>query len=222
MKSLPQPCFERARRLKQRGLVLFFALIALVALSLAAVALIRSVDTSTLIAGNLAFKQAATTSGDAGVEAAVSWLEAQQAAATLARVGTLNNVLNDLTHPFNITSAANGYYSNTNPAVSLTDGTGIQWTDADSVLVLPNPDSSGNTKRYVIQRMCRTSNQVPTVANCLFSGTPKIRDGQEVKPPQEVCAGAGCPVAGEAPQIRVTTRTIGPRNTVSYVQAFVY
>ena len=42
----------------QRGLVLFFALIALVAMSLAALALVRSVDTSTLISGNLAFRQA--------------------------------------------------------------------------------------------------------------------------------------------------------------------
>lgn len=57
--------------LKQRGVVLFFALIALVAMSLAAVALIRSVDTSTLIAGNLAFKQATKNSAEAGIEAAI-------------------------------------------------------------------------------------------------------------------------------------------------------
>ena len=45
---------EPSFRTAQRGVVLFFALIALVAMSLAAVALIRSVDTSTIIAGNLA------------------------------------------------------------------------------------------------------------------------------------------------------------------------
>lgn len=220
MKSLPQPCFERAHRLKQRGLVLFFALIALVALSLAAVALIRSVDTSTLIAGNLAFKQAATTSGDAGVEAAVSWLEAQQLAATQARVGTNNNVLNDSTHPFNITSETNGYYTEVS-----TVSTAALFTDAPWAAITAIPettDGSGNRIRYIIQRMCRTSNQVPTTANCLFSGAFRSTSGQEVKLPQEVCTGTGCPVAGQAPQIRVTTRTIGPRNTVSYVQAFVY
>ena len=59
---------------QQRGVVLFLALIALVIMSLAAVALIRSVDTNTLIAGNLSFKQAATTSADAGTEAAIAML----------------------------------------------------------------------------------------------------------------------------------------------------
>lgn len=56
----------------QRGVVLFFALISLLAIMLAAVALVRSVDTSTIIAGNLAFKQSATSSGDAGTETAVT------------------------------------------------------------------------------------------------------------------------------------------------------
>jgi Tfp pilus assembly protein PilX len=40
-----------------RGAVLFIALIVLVAMTLAGIAIMRSVDTATLIAGNLAFKQ---------------------------------------------------------------------------------------------------------------------------------------------------------------------
>lgn len=64
---------------KQNGVVLFFSLIALVVMSLAAVALIRSVDTNTLISGNLAFKQSATISADAGLETALKWLDTNQA-----------------------------------------------------------------------------------------------------------------------------------------------
>ena len=45
----------RPSRRKQSGVVLFISLIILVAMSLAGIALIRSVDTSNLIAGNLAF-----------------------------------------------------------------------------------------------------------------------------------------------------------------------
>ena len=60
----------------EKGVVLFIALIALVVMSLAAVALIRSVDTNTLIAGNLGFKQSATVSADSGVETAITWLNA--------------------------------------------------------------------------------------------------------------------------------------------------
>ena len=206
------------RVMKQRGVVLFFALISLLAIMLAAVALVRSVDTSTIIAGNLAFKQAATTSGDAGTEAAVVWLTAAEAA------DNSKNVLTDTTHVFNIDNAAAGYYSSLNPALSLTASSGlrIQWTDADSVLVLPDPDSSGNSVRYVIQRMCRNANVAIQNADCLFSGALQDLNGKNIPLPQDVCIGAGCPVAGQTPQIRITSRTTGPRNTISYVQAFVY
>ena len=46
-----KPKFGHIRSMQQSGMVLFLALIALVVLSLAAVALIRSVDTNNLIAG---------------------------------------------------------------------------------------------------------------------------------------------------------------------------
>ncbi len=64
MKSSARVVFARARRSGQRGVALFFALICMVAIMLAAVMLVRSVDTATLIAGNLAFQQSATRSGD--------------------------------------------------------------------------------------------------------------------------------------------------------------
>lgn len=199
---------------KQRGLVLFFALIALVAMSLAAVALIRSVDTSTMIAGNLAFKQAATTSGDAGIEAAVSWLTTTEAA------NSALNVLTNGTHPFNITNlAANpGYHSSADPALNLTaDAT---WNGVNNAAA--GTDGSGNTISYIIQRMCRNANQPIQSANCLFSSAIEDKNGQNIPLPQDICTGSGCPVAGQTPQIRITARTTGPRNTVSYVQAFVY
>lgn len=214
MKPLPKPRFERVRAMQQRGVVLFFTLIALVAMSLAAVALIRSVDTSTLIAGNLAFKQAATTSGDAGIEAAVNWMAAIEAA------NNAINVLNDPAHPFNITdlAARPGYHSSADPALDITaDAT---WDDVNNVLV--GTDGSGNTVRYIIQRMCRIANQPIQNANCLFSGAIEDNSGQSIPLPQEVCQGAGCPVAGQTPQIRITSRATGPKSTVSYVQAFVY
>lgn len=214
MKPLPKLRSERVRAMKQRGVVLFFTLVALLVMSLAAVALIRSVDTGTMIAGNLAFKQSATSSGDAGIEAAVNWL------ATIQAANLTVNVLTDATHPFNVDNPTAGYYSSLNTALSLTDGSGIQWDNNDSVLV--GTDGSGNTIRYVIQRVCRNANLPIQTAGCLFSGAIQDNSGQNIPLPQEVCQGAGCPVAGQTPQIRVTSRTTGPKNTVSYVQAFVY
>ncbi|MDD2928599.1 MAG: hypothetical protein PHY50_02110 [Sideroxydans sp.] len=215
---------------RQRGVVLFFALVALVAMSLAAVALIRSVDTSTIIAGNLAFKQSATNSGDGGLEAAFTWLATVQAA------NSSLIVLNDATHPFNLTCLAvraagtlstddpgcpaiiPGYHSSIDPSLDLTDD--ATWDDVNSVST--TPDGSGNTTRYIIQRACRNGNQPVQTAGCLFGGTAQTRDGMHVKPPQAMCDGPGCPPAGQSPQNRVTARTKGPRNTVSFVQAFAY
>lgn len=196
----------------QHGVVLFFALISLVAIMLAAVALIRSVDTGTVIAGNLAFKQAATTSGDAGTEAAMAWVAATETA------NLDKPVLKDATNPLNITDATKGYYSNLDPALDLfADAT---WNAITGVAA--TTDTSGNTVRYIVQRACRTANVAIQNAGCLFSGAALNSDGQEVQLPQDVCEGAGCPVAGQSPMIRVTSKVTGPRNTVSYVQAFVY
>jgi Tfp pilus assembly protein PilX len=201
---------------KQRGVALFFALVCLVAIMLAAVVLVRSVDTSTLISGNLAFQRAATSSADAGTEAAITWLT------TIETANATKNVLTDPTHPFNVDNGALGYYSRLDPAKSLTasSGTRFAWDNTDSVALAT--DSSGNTTRYIIQRMCRTGGVAIKDANCLFSGAILDTNNQAIPLPQEICKGVGCPVAGQTPQIRITSKTIGPKNTVSYVQAFVY
>ena len=206
--------FPHIKALKQHGLVLFLALVALVVLSLAAVALIRSVDTGTLIAGNIAFKQAATTSADAGVDAAIAQLIAMRDS------NGSKNVLNDSTHTFNITDTGTrpGYFSSADPVLNLTaDAT---WNDVNNVLV--GTDASGNTVRYIIQRMCRTADQAIETAGCLFSTSTEDNGEQRVKYPKDICDGPGCPVPGQTPQLRVTVRVSGPKNTVSYVQAFVY
>lgn len=221
----------RQYAVKQRGVVLFFALIALVVMSLAAVALIRSVDTSTMIAGNLAFKQAATTSGDAGIETAIEWLTATQ----LAEKTAGRDVYKHATHAFNNTNEVAGYYSNADTALSLIADPvwdaidpDITYTDsAGNLKTIGITDTSGNTIRFVIQRMCRIAypandtRNIPEKANCLFSSAALDNSGQEVKLPQDVCQGVGCPSAGQTPQIRITVRITGPRNTVSYIQSFV-
>jgi len=200
---------------KQRGVVLFFALIALVVMSLAAVALIRSVDTSTLIAGNLAFRQAATTSGDAGVESAVAAMAAMQTAMDTAG----SKLFIDPAAVLNVTDAANGFYSSSvTPALNLTDS--AIWVDGSSKLVAT--DASGNTIRYIIQRMCRNPDSLPLTSNCMLSAPIPDANQKTVPLPQEICIGADCPTAGQVPQYRITSRTEGPANTVSYIQAFVY
>ncbi|MFW5431826.1 MAG: hypothetical protein ACKE5M_05520 [Methylophilaceae bacterium] len=200
----------------QKGLVLFFALIALVAMSLAAAALIRSVDTSVLVAGNLAFRQSATISADSGLVSASDWIVANSAA--------LNN-----------TSAANGYYATSADlsavlpigglaaAEGATWTSGDAWTDTTSRLAVGNglaagADSAGNTIRYVVQRMCRTAGTA-TTASCLMGST--AAEGNSLGSTGEQGLGAGTNDA-LSPMYRVTARVAGPKNTVSYIQAYIF
>ena len=180
----------------QKGVVLFFALIALVVMSLAAVALIRSVDTNNLIAGNLAFKQSSMFSADSGVEAAITWLTGKD-------VSTLN-----------VSNAAGGYY-----ATSLTDAkTLINASGIDSTL----DDGQGNAVRYVIQRMCQaegvTTNTVDKrKQNCLFAPGPDTN----CKAGGALCATFKLN-ATQSLLYRITARVTGPKNTISYIQTFVF
>ena len=203
------------RKLRQRGIVVIFALIALVAMTLASLALLRSVDTSTLISGNLAFKQAATTSGDSGIESAMTAIATRQSAA--ANAGKTVYLSADYT--LNVTSASTGYYSNADSALNLTaDAT---WVPGTSSAYAGTTDN-GNSIQYIVQRMCRAANQVLSTANCLFGGTPADTSGHATPLPPDICSGPGCPAAGQAPQYRVTARVTGPRNSISYIQAMVY
>lgn len=190
---------------KQQGVVLFIALIALVIMSLAAVALIRSVDTSTVIAGNLASKQSATTSADSGLETALIWMAS----------------ISDLT-TFNNDHATVGYY-----ATQTNDPTTFNWNDADSKpasdasgnINASGTDASGNTIRYVIQRMCRVAGE-PAAGNCLFGAPAVNTSSQGVRPAPLACA--TCSNTEQSPIYRVTARVVGVKNTISYIQAFIY
>lgn len=217
---------SRINRMHQRGVVLFIALMALVVLSLAAVALVRSVDTSTLVAGNLAFKQAATSSADAGLESAIPWILTTQVAQTS------KDPWLDITHALNVDSATTGYYASmvkldgsekldlaaasTWDAVHSRPGTGTNF-DADGL-----NSSTGNTVRYIIQRVCRSDNVqlLLSTSSCLFSDF-QVNIGSK-RGRLTYDAGLGTGASGGSPLYRITARVTGPRNTVSYIQAYAY
>lgn len=199
-------CFSSSPySVKQRGVVLFIALIALVAMTLATVALIRSVDTSTVIAGNLAFKQASTASADVALNNASDWINT---------ISTGNPTILETDSP------SNGYYATSTGRNLIADAT---WATGASVLatgtgITSGTDTSGNTIRYIIQRMCRSSGTA-TTNNCVFGAATANSGSQAVKDATE----AGGPVSASAsPIYRVTVRVTGPRNTVSYIQGLLY
>lgn len=196
----------------QRGVVLLIALIMLVAMTLGVIALVRSVNMTNIIAGNLAFQQGATNSGDTGIEVAINWLETNNGPTLYLPV------------------AAQGY-----SATRGDPATGQSWDaywraslSAQAVTVNPNlpgtfmayaasaPNAAGNTVSYAIQRLCAQA-LPPSSANAGCSQPPAtVSTGSSSK-------GAGVVALTYGSQVyyRITSRIAGPRNTVSYVQAIV-
>ncbi len=211
-------CFPVCRD-RQRGVVLFFTLIALLAMSLAAVALIRSVDTSALIAGNLAFKQSTTVSADAGIAASMNALTAMQ---NLAAPGS--NIDTDATFPLNVTDTTvnRGYFAFFDPNFDVvhTSWTGLSYQSVNAGA----PDASGNTVRFIIQRMCRISNVGLKNADCLLAAPLKNTGSASVDSAPEHCdeTTMDCTKNGQPAQTRITVRADGPNSSVSYVQGFVF
>jgi type IV pilus assembly protein PilX len=190
------PSNPKSRSAKQAGVVLFIALIALIVMSLAAVALIRSVDTNTMIAGNLSFKQSALISADSGVETALSWL------------GVDRNLDNNI--------SSSGYYASfSDDAKALADGSNAQ--PATGANITAGLDSSGNTIRYVIERMCKNTGAANT-SHCLYGPAGEDENSKSNCDLSNPCVGE--PTG--ALLYRITTKVTGPKNTVSYSQAFVY
>jgi type IV pilus assembly protein PilX len=180
---------------RQQGVVLFIVLIVLVAMTLAGIAMVRSVDTGNVIAGNLAFKQTTIHAADRGIQAAYDWLVANSAGMTLQNT--------DLTK---------GYYSSRPAEEKWTDPS--KWTSA---VTLPD-DGSGYTVSYVIHRMCKDPDKPyngtdQQCATSFPSGAGSSGGSMAV----------GATVFEGNPQLyyRITARVVGPRNTVSIVQAVV-
>lgn len=198
---------------RQRGVVLMIALIMLVAMTLGGLALVRSVNMTNIIAGNLAFQQGATNSGDTGIEVAISWLEANSGPTLYSSV------------------AAQGY-----SATRGDPGAGQSWDAywraalfARAVTLNPNvpgtfmaysasaPNTAGNTVSYAIQRLCALEGAAPSTSGARCSQPPAtISTSSSSK-------GAGVVALTYGSQVyyRITSRIAGPRNTVSYVQAIV-
>lgn len=188
---------------RQRGVVLVIALIVLVGLTLAGLALMRSVDMTNIIAGNMAFQQAATQAADTGTEAAVTWLEANN-------TGTF------------LHSDQTGY------SATVQNPSGTQTWDNFWVTVLaqrsPLPlittmtadASMGNTVAYSIQRLCASAGD-PTAPStrCTLSQSAAASTGSSM--------GAGVVAFQYNGQVlyRITTRVSGPRNAVSYIQTII-
>jgi type IV pilus assembly protein PilX len=198
-RPLPQREPRIAFASKQRGVVLLIAFIILVALTLSAVALMRSVDTTNLIAGNMSFNQSAVHAGERSTQLAVAnWLEP-------------NSGIGDV--DLHSSSTANGYQ-----AVRQDPAAGVSWdafwtATLAAQAVTGVSDAAGNTVSYVIHRLCDAVGP-PHKVNCSKSPASGNTGGS-------FSAGGPPPIASSQVYYRITTRIAGPRNTVAYIQTIV-
>jgi Tfp pilus assembly protein PilX len=133
---------------RQSGTSLIIVVILLVILMISALALVRSSETVGAIAGNVAFKQAATEAADTGIAAANAWL-----------IGAANTDL-----------AVAGVYYATRQNVDTHGLPTINWAD------VPVRAVSHFKVQHVVERLCQGPTPVANVVSqCLT--TENTQDG---------------------------------------------
>lgn len=188
-------------RKRQRGVVLFLSLIVLVALMLGGVALFRNVDTGILVAGNVALQKSATRSGDAGAEAAIAWLRGN--AGPTLYTDAVGYIAAGLANPKGSNQTWAQYWDTL--------------VGAYTPVTLP-ADAAGNTSSYLIQRLCNLTGRAYS------SGPPPV---ECVEPPPSGSSGSskgsGAIELNRPTKVyyRITVRTTGPKNSISFIQTTV-
>jgi type IV pilus assembly protein PilX len=221
---------------RQQGVVLLIALIILVAMTLAGIGMMRSVDTGSVIAGNLAFQQATMHANDAGTN------QGFEALVSVANTGNLadktileysdgqpcSNAPGATAAGCNVPGAdinLKGYRSTPMFACEVTHTCMVasnytwwkdpaNWADAP-VVAVADPNTPGHDiakVSYLIHRMCQSG------------GSPGA-GGQLCQ--KYTQAATGCsksqllPCKSSSLFYRVTARSEGSRNTVTYSQMLV-
>jgi Tfp pilus assembly protein PilX len=185
----------------QQGAVLFFALIVLLILAIGAVAVLRSVDSSLLSAGNLAFHRDLVNQGEQAVSSVLTEFKTNGPplnGATTADLPAANYKSTAL--PTNAQGVPLALLDDTNgPNGFLSVGT------AANDIVGATPDV---IIRYLIDRLC-TNTGAANSPNCVQStGLPTggtANRNTAVAPPS-------------ATVYRISVRITGPRNTQTFLQ----
>ena len=201
--------FARSLPRAQRGVTLIIALIVLVAMTLAGVAMMRSVDTGSIVAGNIAFRQSSVHAADQGLQAGYAWVQANAGTATLYND---NNSLG---------VGSVGYFSSA-PSAEPDWMSSNSWNNA-AVLNAGVADAGGNVVYYRIDRLCPCPNTAP---NATCGGGQTNLCGST--PDNAAISGEG--VDQSAPSFfvqqpsthyRVTAKSEGPRNSITIVQTLL-
>jgi hypothetical protein len=173
--------------------VLIIALVVLVAMTLSALALIRSVNSVSLVSGNMAFRGAALLSAEHGTEEALSLLKGR--------------TRDELSYPI---AGFTGYFAK----IDDSEDWNAFFSGEEASFRSIATDTAGNTVSYVIHRMCREEGP-PTQDSSRCARPPMGSSGGSHM-------GGELPLPSISQvYYRITCRVEGPRRTVAYTQAII-
>jgi type IV pilus assembly protein PilX len=200
----------------QRGVVLLFSLIALVVMLVAAVAMVRSFNTSLFTAGNIAFKRDLLNQGERVVPVVLATMQTGVLSTGAARAASLVN-------------------SNYSATILASNAQGIPLallgSDADFTtfgrtandIVVPGQQV---TLRYVVDRLCDSIGLDTALGadhcNLASDGAPRGGSGSDPQKAENASGSGGGPVLAGAVQqqvvYRLSIRVTGPRSTQAFFQ----
>jgi|KBSSwiStaDraftv2_1062776.scaffolds.fasta_scaffold00598_21 Tfp pilus assembly protein PilX len=178
---------------RERGVVLIFTLIVLLIMTIGAVALLRSMNTSLTSAGNLAFRHDLVNQGEQAIS---NVLQSVQTGALAT--GTTADVPSSNYYAATLDTNAQGV-----PTVLLTRTAPSGMTAGDIT------GATSDVKiRYVVDRLCNAAGAASAASCVQFVANPL---GQKALPTP------GIP-APSATVYRLSVRVTGPRNTQIFLQ----
>ena len=195
--NVPTPRRPGVPARPQRGVVMVVTLIALVLLLLAAAAMLRAVDTSSVLAGNLGFRR------DLGNQAERGF--------SIARASLVSGALKSETMriadqaAYNYSSVRLATNSNGVPLLLASD---TAFTSAG--MTAADKSDNGVTVRYVIDRQCLASGAFSAAGCEVTAATRQDPGGSD----------PGRKPGGETrPVYRISVRVKGPHSTESFFQS---
>jgi len=202
--------YRPLRRHAQQGVILLYGLIVLAIMLIGAAAMVRSMNTSLINAGNIGFKRDLTNQAERAAVTALTLLESGALAAVVSRQtsSTANNYSARI-----LPTNAQGL-----PNVLLADST---FTTVGVVTNDITVTDQAITLRWVVDRLCENTG-VAEASHCTMANDPSPVGGSGSDLINAIDTTSGG--AGALPRrvvYRVSVRVTGPRSTQAFFQTTV-
>ncbi len=189
---------------------MIFTLIALVLMLIAVAAVVRSVDSSTSVIGNLAFRRDLTNRAELGIAKAMAALKSGSLSTETAQMTDLasaNYSATRLATPSGGVGVPAVLVSNSSyntASYACIDGSG-------NTLTTCTPGSDGIVIRWVIDRQCVSGATTVDTSTCGYLKTSRDKGGSASNANRK-------PDGGTRGLFRISVRVTGPRSTETYIQ----